>query len=79
MDRGMMTGVVFLDLKKAFDTVDHQILIKKLATFNIGPLARQWFESYLTDSYQAVKCLGTNLFTIDMWNAGRDPCYSFYI
>ncbi len=28
MDKGMMTGVVFLDLKKAFDTVDHTILIK---------------------------------------------------
>ena len=30
----------------------------KLATFNIGPQARQWFKSYPTDRYQAVKCLG---------------------
>ena len=47
MDQGDLTGVVFLDLKKAFDTVDHSILINKLKSFNIGPHARTWFTSYL--------------------------------
>ena len=58
MDGGKMTGVVFLDLKKAFDTVNHNILLNKLNTFNIAPETINWFQNYLTGRMQSVKCLG---------------------
>ena len=35
MDKGFVTGAIFLDLKKTFDTVDHEILINKLASYGI--------------------------------------------
>jgi len=35
MDRGQLTGALFVDLKKAFDTVDHSILISKLPLYGI--------------------------------------------
>ena len=48
MDRHDYTGVVFLDLKKAFDMVDHQILLLKLAKYGFGVDSIAWFTSYLT-------------------------------
>ena len=44
----------FLYLKKAFDTVDHHILIKKLFSYGLRGNTLKWFQSYLTDRSQFV-------------------------
>ena len=49
---------VFLDLKKAFDTVPHDILLKKLKKLGISNTALSWFSSYLTDRTQKVEVNG---------------------
>ena len=48
VDKGGFVWAVFLDLRKAFDTVNHQVLIAKLSAFNFSPLTLKWIESYLT-------------------------------
>ena len=39
IDRGMINGVILIDLKKAFDTVDHELILKKLEYFGVLPEA----------------------------------------
>ena len=52
--KGEFTLGVFIDLSKAFDTVDHEILLKKLGFYGINGKTKQWFESYLRNRYQFV-------------------------
>ena len=47
IDEGKLTCGVFIDLQKAFDTVDHKILLKKLETYGFRGLANNWFSTYL--------------------------------
>ena len=54
MNKGLYSFVVFIDLKKAFDTVDHNILLDKL-NFNFRGLISQWFSSYLNNRTQTIQ------------------------
>ena len=48
-------GAVFLDLKKAFDTVNHEVLLSKLSSFNFSTEAIKWTHSYLSNRKQSVR------------------------
>ena len=54
IDNGLINGVVFIDLKKAFDTIDHNVILKKLRNYGVDLNSLKWFESYLTNRTQ--KC-----------------------
>ena len=60
VDAGKYTTGVFVDLKKAFDTVDHNILLAKLDYYGIRGVAKKWFESYLNNQKQFATLNGTD-------------------
>ena len=58
MDRGLYNLVVFLDLKKAFDRVDHALLLAKLKLYGAADGALNLFESYFPDHLQVTSVNG---------------------
>ena len=54
MDKGLMTGTVFVDLSKTFDTVDHAQLLSKLSVYGIKDKEMARFSSYLFERKQFV-------------------------
>ena len=49
IEGGLFSCGIFLDLRKAFDTVDHSILLAKLYSYGIRGMAYDWFVSYLSN------------------------------
>ena len=59
MDKGNIVGMILLDLQKAFDTVDHSILLMKLESSGLGHDVITWFKSYLFGRQRLVGVSGT--------------------
>ena len=55
MDKRLFTCGIFVDLKKAFDTVNHQILLNKLNHYGFRGIINNWFESFLCNRSQTLE------------------------
>src|SRR6218665_1705724 len=58
IDRNEYSLDIFIDIAKAFDTVNHEILLAKLENLRIRGVALSWFKSYLSSRCQLVLCNG---------------------
>ena len=47
INRGLLNGEIFVDLKKAFDSNDQDVILKKRSKYGVDQEALEWFKSYL--------------------------------
>ena len=59
LDSDEVTALVFVDFKKAFDVVDHELLLKQLEEYRVGDMALSWFGSDLSERSQFVALGGS--------------------
>ena len=59
LENNKITVSVLLDLSKAFDTIEHQIMLEKLELYGVRGTPFNWFESYLSGRLMRVKCQTT--------------------
>ena len=59
IDNKNVTCAAFLDLQKAFDSLDHVILLQRLSELGVNGIELVWFTNYLTNRLQRVKIGGT--------------------
>ena len=55
MDKDEVTGLVFIDFRNAFDTIDHKLLLRKLSVYGASVSAVSWIQSYLSNRKQFIK------------------------
>ena len=60
IDKEEVSSGIFLDLFKAFDTVNHKILLQKLQNYGIRGIALSWITSYLNNRKQFVQFNNVN-------------------
>ena len=73
IDNNKLTGLGFIDLKNAFDTVDTKLLLEKLARYGIRNVEQRWFPSYLTSRRQFCRVNG-KLSSMDNISCGIPEC-----
>ena len=54
IDNDELTGLVFIDFRKALDVIDHELLLKNLSMFGVRPSSVTWFKSYLSERKQFI-------------------------
>ena len=64
LDDGKQVGMIFIDMCKAFDKVNHGCLLQKSYKFGFRGSLLQWFSSYLMGRYQRVTVLGETSATL---------------
>jgi len=57
LNNNLVIAGVFIDLKKAFDTIDHSIFIKELFHYGVRGIASSWINHYLTNRKEFNCCL----------------------
>ena len=55
-EEGLYTAAMFLDLSKAFDTLEHEVVLRKLEKYGVRGIANNWYRDYLSNRKMRVKC-----------------------
>ena len=64
LDQDKITGTIMIDLSKAFDSIDHQLLLEKLEAYGVAGKEKMWFREYLSGRKQQVSVNGVK----SSWN-----------
>ena len=73
LNKNHMLGI-FIDLSKAFDTIDHKMLLTKLERYGIRGIANELIKSYLTDRSQYTEVLGEKSEYLTVTLYCQPPC-----
>ena len=67
------TGIIFIDLKKVLDNINHDVLLKKMVPLGFSNQTIMWFQSYLSDKNFRVNIKKKIFFssTAEMWSTSR--------
>ena len=74
MDKGELSGILLVDFRKAFDLINHELLLQKLAIYGLKDATLQWFRSYRPDRTETTRLnwpLNLRSLTSSQWRPAR--------